>query len=51
MRKIRVLFLTRVVWLDVSPSTVCMDSCPGERVGRCCCIVWGGWCCLAERGS
>ena len=30
-----------------------MDSCPGERVDGCCscCIVWGGWCCPAERGS
>ena len=29
-----------------------MDSCPQERVGRCCCIVLGGACSyLAERGS
>ena len=28
-----------------------MDPCPGERVGGGCCIVWGGWCCPAERGS
>ena len=28
-----------------------MDPCPQERVGGVCCIVWGGWCCPAERGT
>ena len=53
MRKIRVLRLWAVVWaVDVSPrSTVSVDPCPQERVGGSCCMVWGGWCCLAERGS
>ena len=50
MRKIRVLRLWVVVWVDVSPSTVCMDSCPGERVGYSH-IVWEAAFCLAERGS
>ena len=45
MRKIRVLRLRGVVWVELSPGRVCMDPCPGER-------VWGGCCmCLAERGS
>ena len=39
MRKIRVIRLRGVVWLELSPGRVCMDSCPQERGGECCCIM------------
>ena len=49
MRKIRVLRLCKSGFGGRLPGGS-RWTCPGERVGYSH-IVWGGWCCPAERGS